>query len=122
MEAERELFVSDPDPAGVLRRVHDGLVGRGRTITGINATGVSFAGGGKFALRGSSKPIAGTVWAQPRAGGTWVTIRASDAAVETQLKMLGFERRQYESTLAQELEAVERDLAGATGAHVQRHR
>ncbi len=77
-------------------------------------------GGGQFSLRGSKKAIGGTVWVQPNGAGVAVTIHASDNAPATQLKMMGFERRQYEATLNAELESIERDASAGGAVGVQR--
>ena len=120
VRVERVLFVADPDQSGVLRRVYDGLVARGRTITAADAGALVFRGGGQFSLRGAKKAIAGNVWVQPNASGSTVTIHATDDAAPNQLKMLGFEKRQYEATLDAELESIERDVGAAGAIGVQR--
>ena len=120
--AERVLYVADPDQPGVLRRIHDGLVSRGRAITAADAGGLVFQGGGQFALRGAKKAIRGTVWVQANPPGVTVTVHAADDAAPTQLKMLGFERRQYEATMNEELEGIERDASAGGAAAVHRQR
>lgn len=121
VKIERVLLVADPDQSAVLRRVYDGLVGRGRTITAADAGALVFQGGSQAAVRGAKKAIGGNVWVQPHGSGSVVTAHLFDIAAQTQLKMLGFEKRQYEATINGELEGIERDAGAGGSVAVQRY-
>jgi hypothetical protein len=107
---QRELPVQARDPADVLSRVRDGLVRRGRRIDAGALEGIRFGGGRPLAWRTSKKPIRGLVEIERRDRDFVVRISIRDAAIEAQVAMLGFERRQYEAVIDGELNAIQIDV------------
>jgi hypothetical protein len=107
---QREFVVHARDPAEALARVRDGLVRRGRWIDPRVKGGIGFKGGWALAWRTSSKPISGLVTLGSAEPEPVVHISIRDGAVQAQMYMFGFERRQYEAAIDQELNAIQRDV------------
>ncbi len=113
VHGERELVVRGQEPADVLAWVRDGLIRRRRWIDARVTEGIAFRGGWGLAWRTSQKPIAGSVHAGSRDHDVVVRVAIRDAAVGAQIVMLGFERRQYESMINRELDAIQLDVERA---------
>lgn len=107
---QRELRLHAADPAEVLSRVRDGLVGRKRVIRTGGPEDIVFRGGWLLAVRTSNKPIRGAVEVAGAGEDVVLRISISDAAMSGQVAMLGFERRQYEAVIDRELSAIQSDV------------
>ena len=107
---QRELLVPTGTAADLLSRVRDGLVRRGRRVYGGAQDDIQFRGGWALAWWTAKKPIRGVVHVEPRDHGVVVQISICDAAIGAQVAMFGFERRQYETVVARELDQIQEDV------------